>query len=464
MQAVTALAADYRLRLHSPISKELGLFVIETEGRSVAETIALLQRDGRVGSVSPNYIMRALRTPNDPRYPEQWHYPQISAPQAWNLTTGATDRVVAVVDSGLDVLHTEFAGRVVPGYDFVLNTTTMTDPDGHGTHVAGTVGAATNNSVGVAGVDWNARIMPVRVLDATGAGTTANITRGILFSAGICVRNSGGTTVCPGQQAQVINLSLGLPNRTDPGRTCQPMPETGMRHPIAFALATNSVIVAAAGNDACGVVGAPANYPGVIAVAATTRTNSVALYSNWGSEIWIAAPGGDTSVHQANGVLSTLPGNSYGWAQGTSMAAPHVAGVASLMLGANRDLTPWEVKLLLAATATDLAPAGWDPDFGFGLIHAQRAVQLARDSLTARHSDFIVRIRSGANVVAQTRADPGGNFTLENIPAGSYIIEAGTDVNRNGVLGDPGEFLGSVVRDVAYTGDLAGLALNVTAR
>jgi serine protease len=459
MQAATALAADYRLRLHSPISKELGLFVLETEGRSVAETIALLQRDGRVGSVSPNYIMRALRTPNDPRYQEQWHYPQIGAPPAWSLTTGAPDRVVAVVDSGLDVSHPEFAGRVVPGYDFVLNTTTMTDPDGHGTHVAGTVGAATNNSVGVAGVDWNARIMPVRVLGADGTGTIANIERAILFSAGLCVHNSVGVTVCPNQQAQVINLSLGPQNPR-----CEALPPWGGRHAVAWAIANGSVVVAAGGNDTCNIITGPASVPGAIAVAATDQANARAHYSNWGSEIWIAAPGGDMRTHLTNGVLSTWPGNAYAWAQGTSMAAPHVAGVASLMLGVNRDLTPALVRLLLRDTATDLGPAGWDEHFGHGLVHAERAVQAARARLTARHSDFIVRIRSGTTVVGETRADPGGNFTLENIPAGSYTIEAGTDVNRNGVLGDPGEFLGSVVRDVAYTGDLTGLALNVTPR
>lgn len=459
MQAATALAADYRLRLHSPISKELGLFVLTTGGKSVAETMALLQHDGRVHSVSPNYILQTLLTPNDPRYREQWHYPQISAPQAWNLTTGATDRVVAVVDSGLDVLHPEFAGRVVPGYDFVSNTTAMTDPHGHGTHVAGTVGAATNNNIGVAGVDWNARIMPVRVLGPDG-GTVANLMRGILFSAGFCVRNSAGAVVCPVQRAQVINLSLGPSNPQ-----CLELPPPAERHAVAYALANGSVVVAAAGNDNCNVPAGPAAVPGAIAVSATGRANVRAPYSNWGPEIWIAAPGGiAASPTDTGGILSTWPDNRYIWAQGTSMAAPHVAGVASLMLAANRDLTPMSVKLLLRDTATDLGTTGWDHHFGYGLVHAERAVRAARASLIAHHSDFIVRVRSGTTVVAQTRADPGGNFTLENIPAGSYIVEAGTDVNRNGVLGDPGEFLGSVTRVVAYAGDLTGLALNVTPR
>lgn len=463
LQAASAVATQNSLRVQAPISTDLGLFVLETDSKSVAEAIGLLKRDGRVRSAFPNYIVRTLRTPNDPSYAEQWHYPQIGLPAAWELTIGAEDRVVAIVDGGLDVTHPDLAARVVPGYDFVLNTTAMIDADGHGTHVAGTVGAATDNNVGVAGVDWNARLMPVRVLDETG-GTIENVIRGILFAAGFCVDNSVGGVVCPDQQAQVINLSLGLPNRTDPGLTCVPMPETGMRHPIALALAGGSIIVAAAGNDACDVVSAPANYPGVVAVAATTRTDSVAPYSNFGPEIWIAAPGGDQSGGiLTNGILSTLPGNSYGWFEGTSMASPHVAGVVSLMLAANRGLTPWLVKSLLADTATDLGPLGWDPDFGFGLVHAGRAVEAARALLTAHHSDFTVRIR-GADLVAETRADPAGNFLFENIPAGSYTIEAGTDVNRNGVLGEPGEFFGSRELTLSYTGDVIDVVLNVQPR
>ena len=145
------------------------------------------------------------------------------------------------------------------------------------------------------------------------------------------------------------------------------------------------------------------------------------------------------------------------------MASPHVAGVVSLMLAANRGLTPWLVKSLLADTATELGPAGWDPDFGFGLVHAGRAVEAARASLTAHHSDFTVRIR-GADLVAETRADPAGNFLFENIPAGSYTIEAGTDLNRNGVLGEPGEFFGSRELTLSYTGDVIEVGLNVQPR
>lgn len=460
VQAASELATAYSLRVQAPISADLGLFVLEAEDRSVAEVIALLKRDGRVRSASPNYIVQGLRTPNDPRYPEQWHYPQISLPAAWDLTAGAEDRVVAIVDSGIDIAHPDLAARVVPGYDFVLNTTAMSDPDGHGTHVAGTVGADTDNGVGVAGVDWNARLMPVRVLGETGSGTTANVIRGILFAAGLCVSNSVGERVCPKQQAQVINLSLGPPNPQ-----CQVMPPPEERHAISWAIANGSSVVAAAGNDNCHVPAGPAAVPGAIAVAATGRANTRAPYSNWGPEIWIAAPGGDQSGGiLTNGVLSTTPGNTYSWFEGTSMAAPHVAGVVSLMLAANQDLTPWLVKQLLRDTATDLGTPGWDPEFGYGLVHAERAVAAARALLAAHYSDLIVRIRSGATVIAETRADRAGNFLLENIPAGSYTLEAGTDRNRNGVLGEPGEFYGSQALTVSYAGDVSGIGLDVQPR
>jgi serine protease len=243
------------------------------------------------------------------------------------------------------------------------------------------------------------------------------------------------------------------------------MPDTEEKYAVAWAIANGSVVVAAAGNDKCGVVGVPAAYPGAIAVAATRQANTRAPYSNWGPEIWIAAPGGDQGGGiLTNGILSTTPGNTYSWFQGTSMATPHVAGVSSLMLAANQDLTPWLVKQLLRDTATDLGTPGWDPEFGYGLVHAERAVAAARALLAAHYSDFIVRIRSGATVIGETRADRAGNFLLQNIPAGSYTLEAGTDRNRNGILGEPGEFYGSQALAVSYVGDVGGIGLEVQPR
>ncbi|RTG96945.1 S8 family serine peptidase [Thermus scotoductus] len=234
---------------------------------------------------------------------------------------------------------------------------------------------------------------------------------------------------------------------------------------MALAAGDGVTMVAAAGNENCPFAFYPAAEPTAIAVAATGPENVKAPYSNYGSEIWVAAPGGDLANYgTSGGVLSTVPGGGYAYYQGTSMASPHVAGVVALMLAANPDLTPSQIRLILRGTASDLGAAGWDPYYGYGLVNAEAAVRVARDLLSARFSEFWVRLRQGSTVVAEVQADQGGNFTLENVSAGSYTLEAGNDRDGDGVLGEPGEFYGSSTINVAYTGDLSGIGLNVQPR
>ncbi len=347
----------------------------------------------------PNYIRRAFRVPNDTFYPRQWHYPAINLPLAWNITTGSRigggEVIVAVVDTGVFLAHPEFVGQLVAGYDFISDAGNAADGNGidpnpddpgdgaqlnssswHGTHVAGTVAALSNNNSGIAGVAWDAKIMPLRVLGVEG-GSSHDIIQAIRFAAGL----TNDSNTVPAQKADVINLSLGG------GGFSQA--EQNVFNEVR---AAGVIVVAAAGNENTRLSSFPASYEGVISVSATGFDNSRAPYSNFGGNIDVAAPGGNQAVDlnadgHGDGVLSTLVDDSTGtrnstfdFYQGTSMAAPHVAGVIALMRAVHPALSPDDIDSLLSAGAitTDIGAVGRDDQFGFGLIDALRSVQAAQ--------------------------------------------------------------------------------------
>ncbi len=356
----------------------------------------------------PDYIMQPMLFPNDPLYTNQWHYKEFTAevgganlPAAWDITTGSVTQVVAVIDTGLlphvdidtDILDTT-AGRVAPGYDFITNTTTANDGGGrdsdpsdpgdgcnggnsswHGTHVAGTIGALSNNGAGVAGVNWTSKILPVRVLGRCG-GALSDIADGMRWAAGLSV--SGVTTNA--NPAKVLNLSLGG------GGACGATFQTA----IDAIVAAGSVVVVAAGNSNADASNfQPANCNSVITVAANNRSGDRAYYSNFSTTlIEISAPGGAQGfTNDPNGVLSTLnsgtttpAADNYVYYQGTSMAAPHVAGIASLMLSVNSALTPAQVLDSIRATARPFAGGTTcllNNNCGAGIINAAAAVVAA---------------------------------------------------------------------------------------
>src|SRR5262249_20611083 len=301
--------------------------------------------------------------PNDPKYKYQWHLEQVHAKQAWKASEGE-GVIVAVIDTGVarvpDLAQTE----MVPGYNFVDNNADATDDHGHGTHVAGTIAQSTHNGVGVAGVAFKAKIMPIKVLSARGSGSVSGIAGGIRFAAD--------------HGANVINMSLG-----------GGMSTSVLANAVKYAHDKGVTVVCAAGNDGRGKVSYPAAYKHSIAVAATQFDETTTFYSNWGKEIDIAAPGGNTRVDQngdgmPDGVLQNtiVPGdiskNDYLWFMGTSMASPHVAGVAALLV--SQGVTdPNTVEKLLKQTARPPKGQKYERDrYGAGIVDAAAAVKKAQ--------------------------------------------------------------------------------------
>ncbi|RKP55620.1 peptidase S8 [Cohnella endophytica] len=283
--------------------------------------------------------------PNDTLYSEyQWNLPEIATENGWNLSKGSKDIIVAVVDTGVQADHPDLKGRLVGGTNIVDPSKPPDDDVGHGTHVAGIIAAEVNNNEGVAGMTWYTKIMPVKVLDSTGAGSTYSVAEGIIWATD--------------HGAHVINMSLGNYAQAD-----------FLHDALKYAYDHGVILVAASGNDNTDRPGYPAAYPEVIAVSATDPDESRAEYSNFGDYIDVAAPG--TSIP------STYPGSRYASLSGTSMASPHVAALASLVRSANPNLTNAEVMDLLNRTAKDLGKKGKDVDYGNGQIDVRAALRSA---------------------------------------------------------------------------------------
>ncbi|WP_410514485.1 S8 family peptidase [Paenibacillus sp. BR2-3] len=274
----------------------------------------------------------------------QWNLPAIQTEQGWQLSKGAEDVIVAVVDTGVQANHPDLKGKLLTGFNAITSSSTPDDDVGHGTHVAGIIGALVNNSEGVAGISWYNKILPVKALDNSGAGTTYSVAEGIIWAA-----DNG---------AKVINLSLG--NYAD---------SQFLHDAIKYAYDRDIVIVSAAGNDNTERPGYPAAYPEVLAVAATNASAKKASFSNFGDYIDVSAPG--------ESIASTYTDNQYAALSGTSMSSPHVAALAGLVRSINPELSNTEVMKLMTDNAIDLGTPGQDKYYGWGQVDIYKTLQAA---------------------------------------------------------------------------------------
>jgi len=443
--------------------------------RATVAARALLGAD-RVppGSVEAQAV--ATRLPNDANYFLQtWSANMLDLPKAWAITTGSTAVTVAVVDMGVRFTHPSMVNLTNDGYDFVtpftLTTpehfcdgttftstegdgdgpdTDPTDPDDiefdqaqgcwfhntagdHGLWTASIIGALGNQRVGIAGVNWNVKLRPIRVLDITGTGDYFDIAQGILYAAGLPAVGAGGamvqTTASP-----IINVSLGGSANV-----------STLANAVAAAVSAGSLIVASSGNDGLDdiVANFPASYPGVMSVSAVGMDGMLATYSNAGTKVSVAAPGGDFRFDDNGGggilgagwnFVSNTPNLIFGY--GTSASAPFVSGVAALLLAQTPGLTAVQLRSRIETFATRPPNALRSDAYGWGIVNAYNS--LTQQNGPPRKTVLRLLNASSGAVVASKPADASGAFTFAKLDSGSYVLQAGQDEGNDGVIGAPG--------------------------
>jgi serine protease len=443
---------------------------------ATAEVVAALAQSPLLKFAERNLILdKTALFPSDEFFTFQWHYTAIDIPSAWDITVGDPDVVTAIIDTGILYDHPDLADRIVGGADLIDDPGTANDGDGrdddgddvgdnscgsgchshHGSHVAGTIGAATDNGTMVSGITWDGGLLAVRTL-GEGGGSLADIADGILWSVGLDV-DGVRTNPFP---ADVLNMSLGGQGRS-----------ATMDEAVAEAVAQGAIVLVAAGNDDLDAEEfTPANSPDAITVASVGNgagsTPEKASYSNFGAKVDVAGPGGEQAVDNdgdgnGDGVLSTV-GDFVSFYQGTSMATPHVAGVAALMKSANRDLTQEDVRQILRDTAD---PVDCDPGCGAGQINAFAAVSAAAGQEVTGVTAANVRVGRGvttATIVFKNRGDSAVGVSIDvggadrdavtldttsgSVPAGGRL-EVTATIARNEAVDDVGSALISAFVD-----------------
>ncbi|PSB09766.1 peptidase S8 [Pleurocapsa sp. CCALA 161] len=391
---------DQQVNLNSFFSISDRIYIVEGDKQVLKELKrSPLRKDTEY--IEANYLYHISNVPNDPQYNRQWNFRDINIEQAWDETRGA-GVTVAVIDTGVSIVPDLKSTKFVPGYDFVKNKDDASDDNGHGTHVAGTIAQSTNNGYGVAGIAYEASIMPLKVLASSGGGTVADIAEAIKFAA-----DNG---------ANVINMSLG-------GGGASNM----MEEAIKYAHNKGVVIVAAAGNAGRNAASYPARYPDVISVAATNPAGDKASYSNFGAGVDISAPGGSAEGKGNSGkiiqnTINPATGESvFVGFPGTSMAAPHVSGVAALVRSTGVE-TPDEIRDILLQSARKVEEDHLN-HFGSGHLDANAAVQLAlKGKIT--FNDFFRWLRKSGYLNLGFWIDGGAVALLPKLAMvlGSYLL------------------------------------------
>jgi thermitase len=370
--------------------------------------MAAYSSNARVAYAEPDFVAQALGSPDDPLFGSQWDMVKVQAPQAWEVTTGSASINIAILDTGVDLDHPDLANKIISNINF-SSSPTVDDVYGHGTHVAGIAAAMTNNGIGVAGLGYSAAIMNVKVMGDTGTGTYSAIASGIIWAA-----DNG---------ADVINMSLG-------GSSASSI----LQDAVNYAWSKGVVVVAAAGNSGSTAPMYPACYTDCMAVAATDAIDGKASWSNYGDWVDVAAPGVC--------IYSTLKDNNYGYKSGTSMASPHVAGLAALVFATVSDANGDgklndEVRTRIEANCDDIGLSS----IGHGRINAARAVGSV-PVLPGEIAGQITDATDGAPAVGATVSDGSrtaltdalGSYTIDNVPPGSYQVVASKDCYQSSLL------------------------------
>jgi subtilisin family serine protease len=379
-----ALFAGYGARQHGVIP-QLDVRILKVPEPRQSQVLLRLRQNQNIAWAEPDYLVEPALVPNDPYYSLEWHLPKIQAPQAWDLTTGASGIIIAILDSGIDATHPDLAASLVPGWNFYDNNADTSEVTGHGTLVAGTAAGCGNNGAGVAPVAWGCKLMPVRICDTNGYASVSTIANGLAWAAD--------------QGARVANISYG------------PFGGSTFDSAVQYFQSKGGVVTMSAGNN--GFFDSSADNPYVLNVSATDQNDLLASWSNTGNNVDLSAPGVN--------IATTAAGGRYAAGSGTSFSAPVVAGVAALVLSANPSLTGAQAQDILKQTADDLGTPGWDTSYGWGRVNALKAVQAALSAgspdtnppavqITAPASGSVL---SGAVVIDVSASDTVGVARVE---------------------------------------------------
>jgi thermitase len=349
-----AAAEDHGLPVVAELPGPGAVELVGTEGRPVEQVVAELNADPAVAYAEPDYIVHladegaVTAVPvNDAGTGGQYSLDRMMVRDAWHYTTGGSN-LVAVLDTGVEFAHPDLQGRLVAGHDFVNNDSNASDDNGHGTWVTGIIAANANNGIGGAGISWSDKVLPVKIMDSSGTGTTSDLNSGIVYAAD--------------RGAKVINMSVGG----------FPFSQFTL-DAVNYAWSKGAVLVGAAGNNAREELFYPASYGNVLSISATQVDDELAFWTSYGSAVDISAPG--ASVYTTNCyACKPAEGSAYTYISGTSFATPNVAGVVALIFARNPTWTNAQVVPHLMATLDDLGFPGWDKRYGRGRINAFRAV------------------------------------------------------------------------------------------
>lgn len=335
-----SIRAQMQLEMLSEI-RGIGAEVVKVRNERAQDVLTNLRRNPNIAFVEYDYLTTVTHTPNDPNYPSQVFLPKMNAPEAWRVTKGRSNVLVAVLDTGLRTTNRDLHNMRVSGYNIIAGNSNYEDDHGHGTMVTSVIAAEMDNGFGIAGVAPGVSFLAVKVMNSSGSGTYSDMIKGIEYAVS--------------QGAQIVNMSIG-------GRSAS----TALKLAIDQAVEKGTVIVAAAGNEGTTSLSYPAAYPNVVGVGAVDINDNKMTYSNTGAGLTVVA-GGTARVATFTDFISSV--------SGTSFAAPYVSGMIALMASENPEMTPDQVFHVLAETSTDLGPVGYDQSFGYGLINMSAAIE-----------------------------------------------------------------------------------------